>query len=58
MTILRETVSMHVKDVRTRSISIRVPDDIVILARLEDRIIGKNIAVETVEGGPISPGRG
>jgi hypothetical protein len=57
MAILREAVAVHMEDMRSRSISIGVPDNVVILARLKDGVIGKHIAVETVEGGAAAPCR-
>jgi hypothetical protein len=57
MAILREAIAVHMKDMRSRSISISVPDDVVILARLKDRVVGKHIAVETVERGAAAPCR-
>jgi hypothetical protein len=58
MSILFESITMHVENMGARSISIGIPNDVVILARLEDWVVGKDIAVQTVEGGATAPCRG
>lgn len=48
--ILRETVAVHVENMRARSVSISVPKDVVIATHLEGRVVGKDEAIHAVEG--------